>query len=425
MYPRLTDLVKAHDGPRADDGPESFRLLQQVRQLITPVTGLIHMDVGLDGARLARVYDAVDHEACSTFAEVRHAIASGFGCDADEIVVTHSTTDGLCKAVGGLRLRAGDEIVTTTREHHGGRATLALARDRLGIVVRTAELPYGADQRADVIVDRISRAITRRTRALLFSAPTFDTGAMLPVRALADLAEARGIVTIVDGAHIPGMLAVKFRELGIDFLAASGTKWQYGPPGTGLLYIRNKVLPEFNRRPLPEFWPLISVWYPQAGGLPPRTRTRKASYDIAEYLQAAGAASQGRMQALQDACRIWDELGRERIEKYLLGLSLYLKERIAEQWGPDALFSPMERTLHSAICTFNPFRDQEHARDERRMKRFVSCLQERHGIVLRAVGINIDGKGACYGVRISIRILHDRNDVDHLIAAMIEAATIA
>lgn len=413
--------------PPQDAWRQDTWLQRRIRQLLAPVPrqGVLHMDVGLAGARLVASVKTLDSEVCSTFAEVRHAIAPGFGCDADEIVVTHSTTDALCKTIGGLKLRAGDEIVTTNHEHHGGRAAMALARDRHGVVIRAVKLPVGARQRADTTVDRIARAITKRTRLLLFSAPTFDTGTMLPVRALAELGAARGIATVVDGAHMPGMLAVKFREFGVDFLAGSATKWQYGPPGTGLLYVRNKVLVEFNRRPLAQFWPVISVWYPQVGGLPARTRTSEASYDIAEYLQAAGAASLGRMQALQDACRIWDELGRVRIERHLLGLCSYLKERIAERWGVDSLYSPLlDRRLHSAICAFDPFRHGDVACDENKMKQFVSRLQDVFGIVLRTVAINTD-EGLRNGVRIAVRVVHDRDDIDRLIAAMSEAAAMA
>ena len=84
-------------------------------------------------------------------------------------------------------------------------------------------------------------AITPRTRALLFSSPTYTTGALLPIRMLAGLAGERGIVSIVDAAHLPGMLHRGFAEMGVDFLAGSGSKWQCGPAGTGILFVRNKV----------------------------------------------------------------------------------------------------------------------------------------------------------------------------------------
>jgi selenocysteine lyase/cysteine desulfurase len=81
---------------------------------------------------------------------------------------------------------------------------------------------------------------------MLFSAPTYKTGTMLSMGLLAELAQQHGLTTVVDAAHVPGMMNYRFRELGVDFLAGSTAKWHCGPGGTGVLYARNKVLPQFN-----------------------------------------------------------------------------------------------------------------------------------------------------------------------------------
>ncbi|MQA05810.1 MAG: aminotransferase class V-fold PLP-dependent enzyme [Streptosporangiales bacterium] len=75
---------------------------------------------------------------------------------------------------------------------------------------------------------------------MLFSAPTYKTGTMLPIKMLAELAQEHGLITVVDGARVPGMFAFGYRALGIDFFAGSCAKWQCGPAGTGVIYMRNK-----------------------------------------------------------------------------------------------------------------------------------------------------------------------------------------
>lgn len=381
----------------------------------------LHMDAGMVGVQLRGPLEH-DEPICSTFAEARQAIAPGFGCDPSELVITHGTTDALSRIIAGLDLCAGDEVLTTNHEHHGSLAPLALARDRRGIVIKKITLPVGDDHCAEDYLSLCAAAFTKRTKVLLFSAPTSTIGVTLPVAGLTRLAQDHGCVSIVDGAHIPGMLHYNFEETGADFLAGSGTKWQCGPAGTGIMYVRNRVLPRFNPRPLPVFWPVISIWYPLEGGLPPRGTGSSPAYDIAEYLQTCGSASLLRVQGFQRACETWDRIGRTRIERYLLGLSFYLKERIVEVWGGEALFSPRhDPRLASAISAFNPFGTAPAARDEEKFRTFVARLEAEWQVVVRYTKFNVgDSPEMRFAIRVAIRPFHRRPDVDRLITSMTE-----
>jgi isopenicillin-N epimerase len=397
---------------------------EAVRPLFALNDALVHMDATTAEARLREV-GAGDEPICQAeFPDVRWAVAPGFGCDGDEIVVTHSTTDSICKILGGLDLGAGDEVLTTNHEHYGSMAPLAILRDRRGVVIRQVEVPVGNGHCAEAYVDLFASAVTARTKVLLFSAPTATTGTMLPVRMLARLAQENGLISVVDGAHIPGMLDVSFHELGVDFLAGSGYKWQYGPPGTGLLYIRNKVLPRHNPRPLAEFWPIVSIWYPLEGGLPPRTTNEKPTYDISEYIQNGGSASVARMQAFRQACETWDRIGRDVIERHVLGLSAHVKERIAAHWGDTALFSPYDDTrLCSALTAFNPFRRTDDVHDEMLFKTFVALLRRNYNLVAKYTRFFVPGdRTPQHAIRISTRVFHSHADVGHAMDAMTELA---
>jgi selenocysteine lyase/cysteine desulfurase len=208
------------------------------------------------------------------------------------------------------------------------------------------------------------------------------------------------------------MVDADFHAMGADFIAGSGNKWQCGPPGTGLLYIRNRVLEEHNPMPLPVFWPVASVWYPLEGGLPPRTTGRLPTYDVAEYVQNAGAASLSRMQALEMACEIWQHIGRRQIEATILDLAGYLRDRIVDVFGREALFSPHgDRRLRSGLTTFNPFRDLLGACDERRVAAFVARLEARHGIIVKYVEFALESRRV-FGVRVATRLYHTHEDID-------------
>ncbi|MCR9122568.1 MAG: aminotransferase class V-fold PLP-dependent enzyme [Phyllobacteriaceae bacterium] len=378
---------------------------------------LLYADTGTEAPVLSGLPEATVAE--STFETVRRAIAPGFGCDADELVVTHNTTDGLCKVLAGLDLAAGDEIVTTTHEHFSPNAALALARDRYGVVIRRVALPVGDDQHAEDYPDLFDAQVTERTRLFVFSSPTFTTGTLLPIKALAQLAQRRGIHTIVDGAHLPGMIDIDCHDLGVDFLVGSGRKWQFGPPDTGLLYIRNKVLAAHNPLPLPRFWPVVTLWYPSDGGLPARTEGTTASYDIAEYLQTTGSASQTRLEGLQHACAIWDRIGRPAIEARLLEMSAHFKRRIRERFGHAALYSPYsDERLHSALNTFTIFRRPDIGAGGERTAEAVRRLEAGYGIRLRHMSFDVAGAGAPHhALRCSVQLFHDHADIDRLIEA--------
>ena len=123
----------------------------------------------------------------------------------------------------------------------------------------------GRSKYADLFAAEIDRArgAGQRVRALMWSSPTFLTGTMLPIRRIVQVAISKStgftpIITICDGAHLPGMMAYNYAELGVDFMADAAHKWQCAPGSTGILVIRNKVRPQFNPLPLPGFFPVTT-----------------------------------------------------------------------------------------------------------------------------------------------------------------------
>jgi selenocysteine lyase/cysteine desulfurase len=355
----------------------------------------------------------------ATFDDLRTSIAGGLGCDTDELFISGNTTDGICTVLAGLALNAGDEILTTNHEHPAANTPMAILRDRRGIVIRQVAMPIGNQQRAEDYVRLFEAAITSRTKVLLFSAPIFRTGTMLPIRMLAELAQRHGLVSVVDGAHIPGLFAYRYRELGVDFLAGSGAKWQCGPARTGVLYLRNKVLPQYNPNPLPVFWPTVSstMSYP-AGGLPPRTTTATASYDIAALLQDTGNPNLAQLNAFTKACQIWDGIGRATIEQYSIGLADHLKAAIADRWGVGALYCPMDDPrLRSALTAFNPFANPTDVLDPTKATTFVSQLLADHHITVRSTIVPVPTGPAHNPIRVSTHLFHNRADVDRFVNA--------
>ncbi|HEX2315505.1 MAG TPA: aminotransferase class V-fold PLP-dependent enzyme [Thermomonospora sp.] len=405
-----------------------------VRALFPLDPALVHLNVGTLGSAPHPVLDLLrrtdadyaryprDPYPPTTFTEPRAVLARCYGCDPDEIAIVQGATDGNARILNGLALEEGDEVITTTHECYTMQAPLNLLHNRRGVVVRKLTPPLGPDQTAEEIVEMFEAAITPRTRVIEWAAVTFTVGTTMPTRALAELAHRHGLVSVVDGAHLPGQFDMNLHELGVDFLSGSGAKYQCGPMGTGIVYARNKVLPEYNPLPLPEFWPVISLWYPIEGELPPRTTGREPTYDIGTYLQKTGSADLSRGPALQTAAEIWEHIGRAEIQRYVHGLCDHLKARIADHWGPESLFSPLhDRRLHSGMVAFQPFRDPADAADPARFMEFEERMESEHGVNLRFTFFPVrDSDTERFAVRLAPHLYNNREELDRTVDAMIK-----
>ncbi|HKP77465.1 MAG TPA: aminotransferase class V-fold PLP-dependent enzyme [Longimicrobiaceae bacterium] len=168
---------------------------------------------------------------------VREGLARMFGCDAEEIAITRNATEGLQICQMGFDLKPGDEVVISTSDYPHMITTWRQRERRDGIVLRQVQLPIPLDDPGEV-VRRYAAAITPKTKLLHVSHVTFNTGEVLPVRDVVRLGRARGIPTIVDGAHGFAQFPFTRDDLECDYYAASLHKWLYAPHGTGMLYVR-------------------------------------------------------------------------------------------------------------------------------------------------------------------------------------------
>ena len=194
-------------------------------------------------------------------AEARGSIAAILGTDPSHIALTHAATDGMNVAAWAVDWKPGDRIVTTNLEHAGGLGPLWAVRERLGAELVFAELGLGgaggagaaaggaggADASggaadAPAILAAFDRAIIPGTRLVSVSHVTWATGAVLPIREIAEIAHSRGALVAVDGAQAVGAIPVSVEELGVDFYAAPGQKWLLGPEGVGAVYCAPSVL---------------------------------------------------------------------------------------------------------------------------------------------------------------------------------------
>jgi selenocysteine lyase/cysteine desulfurase len=170
---------------------------------------------------------------------VRRRLAAEFGCSPEEMAITRNASEALQIAQLGIDLKAGDEVVTTNQDYGRMLDTWDQRVRRDGIAVRQISFPVPPPSMDD-LADRLIGAIGPKTKVLHFCHITNLTGQIFPVKKICDAARAKGIKTIIDGAHAFAHFPYKAADLGCDYYGTSLHKWLLAPIGTGFLYVRQE-----------------------------------------------------------------------------------------------------------------------------------------------------------------------------------------
>jgi isopenicillin-N epimerase len=359
---------------------------------------VVYLMAGQKGSQPAsvrkRYQEGLDQTARDPFpvylepsATTRARIARSYGATDDEIAISRNATDALSQILMGIEWQRGDEILVSPMEHPAGLAPVLRLAARFGVRIMQWGVPVQRAAVADEVVEAVRKRIRPGvTRAIFFSSPLWPNGQRLPERRIAALAQQAGAITVVDGAHYGGMIEPRLDESGIDFWAISGHKWQCGPGGTGILYIRNRQHPA-NPTPLPRFHIIRS----SARDIP-FDGSRPADFDIGAAMSRYGYPESADWRALGDVCELWDEVGRARIQAWTHNLADYLRQRIAATFGDDALLQPtIDPALKSAIVCFNPFPGVQQRSNSNVNMQFRQRLLREYGFRISGGGVGPDG----------------------------------
>jgi selenocysteine lyase/cysteine desulfurase len=319
----------------------------------------------------------------------RLARVLGKACRKEDLALVSTATEGINVIVGGLPLKTGDEVITTTHEHAAVYAALLNRKLRDGIVIRTFE----PDKvRALGNVERIASLVNARTRLILVSHVTCTTGQLLPSKEIAALARSKNIWFALDGAQAPICVPFDIDECGADFYACSAHKWLMAPKRTGFLHVRQNVL---------------DVLRPSILGIGSYERFDVAAGTLTLHPGARrfefGTQNEALFFGLGTAVSFVEDIGTERIWRHNQALAEQFYRGLREIPGVEIL-SPDEAEYRTAMITF-----RMAGRTLRQVQDHLTADR------IRVRSVNEAGLGA---IRVSFHVCNNGDDLQAILGSL-------
>ncbi|HYM20974.1 MAG TPA: aminotransferase class V-fold PLP-dependent enzyme [Candidatus Kapabacteria bacterium] len=318
---------------------------------------------------------------------VKEQLSQFIGAKAEDVVFVENATMGFNAVLRSLAptFKPGDELLTTSHVYGAIRKTMQYIADTTGAKVVEISVPFPISD-AQEVVDAIEAAITPKTRFALIDHITSPTAVIYPLERIIPMLKQRGILVMIDGAHVPGMIDLDIESLGADFYTGNCHKWLFAPKGSAFLWVDKKH--QSNIHPT-----LISHKY-------------KKGYQ--EEFGWTGTWDPSAWLSIGAGIDFFNTLGAENIRSYTHSLLLDAREKLTK--GLDVGYGAPEEML-GMICTVLLPNDPSGA--EQYILDLHNKLFDAYHIEVPAMTTN----GTAY-IRFSTHVYNDASEYDALLAAL-------
>ncbi|MBL8950048.1 MAG: aminotransferase class V-fold PLP-dependent enzyme [Myxococcaceae bacterium] len=190
-------------------------------------------------------FQLVEREALER--DVRAKLGAFVGADPDDLVFVPNASTATNAVLRSLRFSAGDELLITSHGYNACNNAVRFVAERSGARVVVADVPFPL-QSAEQVVRAVLACVTPRTKLAVLDHVTSPTGLVFPIGELVSSLKERGVETLVDGAHAPGMVPLDLAALGAAYYTGNLHKWVCAPKGAAFLHVRRALQPQI--RPL-------------------------------------------------------------------------------------------------------------------------------------------------------------------------------
>ncbi|MDF7816876.1 aminotransferase class V-fold PLP-dependent enzyme [Runella sp. MFBS21] len=316
---------------------------------------------------------------------VRKQLAELVGASYEEVIITRNTTESLDTIISGIDWKAGDEVVMAMQDYGAMVDMFKQQARRYGIVNRIISIPNHPSSDEEIVA-LYENAITPKTRLLMLCHIINVTGHILPVRKIADMAHAKGVEVMVDGAHAVGHFDFKLPDLHCDYYGSSLHKWLGCPLGAGMLYVKKDKIKQI--------WPLLGeTGYPD---------------DDIRKLNHTGTHPVHTDLALADAIKFHQKIGIARKEARLRYLQTYWTSQVRNHPG-IVVNTPSDPARHGAIGNVGV--------EKLKPAELAKTLMERYKIWTVAIDY-----ANVHGVRVTPHLFTTTQDLDALVKALKDLA---
>jgi isopenicillin-N epimerase len=191
------------------------------------------------------------HEGNKQLEISKAALAEYIQCDPDDLVMTMNPSYAINIIAKSFRLEPGDEILTTNHEYGAMDRTWNYYCQKAGANYVQQDIPLGI-QTKEAFIEAFWQGYSHKTKAIFISQITSMTATIFPVAEICERAKQLGLITIVDGAHVPGHIPLDLSKLKADIYTGACHKWMMTPKGCSFLYVTKEFQNDFD--------PLLISW---------------------------------------------------------------------------------------------------------------------------------------------------------------------